>query len=111
MLLVKLMLNSSVSTMNTKLMCIDITNFYLNTPLEWYEYLKMKLTNISQEVTNKYNLKLKATADKYVYIKVDKGMYGIPQAGILTLNLLKECLNKHRYFQDNIVPGLRKHRW
>ncbi len=33
MLLVKVMLNSIVSTMNAKFMCIDISNFYLNTPL------------------------------------------------------------------------------
>ena len=38
-LLVKVMLNSVVSTMNAKFMSIDISNFYLNTPMERYEYL------------------------------------------------------------------------
>ncbi len=52
MLLVKVMLNSVVSTMNAKFMCIDIANVYLNTPLPRFKYMKLKLTNIPQEVIN-----------------------------------------------------------
>ena len=36
-------------------------------------------------------------------------MYGLPQAGLLANELLKQRLNKHRYFQSNLVPGLWKH--
>ncbi len=46
MVLVKAMLNSVVSTPGAKFMSIDINNFYLNTPLPQFEYLKLKLTNI-----------------------------------------------------------------
>jgi len=39
MLLVKILLNSVVSTRGAKFMSIDIKNFYLVTPMERYEYI------------------------------------------------------------------------
>ena len=50
MLLVKIMLNSVISTSGAKFMSIDISNFYLNTPMLWYEYMKLKLSNLSEEI-------------------------------------------------------------
>ncbi|KAL7478060.1 hypothetical protein ACHAW6_003843 [Cyclotella cf. meneghiniana] len=41
-----------------------------------------------------------------VYLKVTKGMYGLPQAGLLAYKLLEKRLNKHGYFQSKIIPGL-----
>jgi hypothetical protein len=38
LLTVKLLLNSIISTPNTKFMSIDIKDFYLNTPMACYEY-------------------------------------------------------------------------
>ncbi len=63
MLLVKCMLNSVVSTMNAKFMCIDISNFYLNIPLKRYEYLNLKITYIPQEVIEEYKLRENETKD------------------------------------------------
>jgi hypothetical protein len=40
---VKLMFNSIISTPNAKFMTMDIKVFYLMTPMDWYEYFKMKL--------------------------------------------------------------------
>ena len=64
-------------------MTIDISNFYLNTPLDRYEYMKMKLANFPEEIVELCKLKDKATNDGYVYAEVRKGMYGLPQVGIL----------------------------
>jgi hypothetical protein len=44
-----------------------------------------------------------------MYIKVQKGMYGLPQAGILAHRLLKQRLNEHGYQQSQVTPGLGKH--
>ena len=44
-----------------------------------------------------------------VCIEVTKGMYGLPQAGLLANELLEQRLNKHGYFQSKLVPGLWKH--
>ena len=83
MLLVKIMLNSVISTPGAKFMSIDIKNFYLATPMDRYEYLKLKLCDIPEEIINEYDLHKIATPDESVYVEVRKGMYGLPQAGAL----------------------------
>ena len=50
MLLVKTHANSVVSTPNARYMTINISNFYLNTPMVRPEYLKVKLSDIREEV-------------------------------------------------------------
>ncbi len=44
-----------------------------------------------------------------VFLKVTKGMCGLPQAGLLANELLEHSLNKHAYVQSKLVPGLWKH--
>ena len=39
----KLIFNSVLSTNNGKFMCADIVNFYLNNPMNIYEYMKVPL--------------------------------------------------------------------
>ena len=56
-----------------------------------------------------YNLTIKATSDGFVYIKIQKGMYCLPQVGILAQELLEQRLNKHGYSQSPITPGLWRH--
>ena len=110
MLLAKIIFNSVISTKGAKFMTADISNFYLNTPLPRSEYVKLSLTVIPQEVIDEYSLQDKATKDGHVYIKINKGMYGLPQAGILAQDLLAKRLEEHGYYQSNIIPGLWKHK-
>ena len=42
-------------------------------------------------------------------MEIQKGMYGLPQAGILANKLLKERLARHGYFKQPHTPGLWKH--
>ena len=49
-------------------MTLDINNFYHNTPLGRYEYLRLKLTNLPEDVIEHYGLKDKATSDGNVYV-------------------------------------------
>ena len=110
LLTVKTLLNSVVSTPGAKFMTIDTSNFYLNTPLDRYEYMKMKLSNFPEDIVELYNLRGKATNDGYVYAEVRKGMYGLPQAGILAQQLLETRLNAEDYFQIKITPGFWTHK-
>jgi hypothetical protein len=48
-------------------------------------------------------------SDGFIYIKIQKGMYGLKQAGILAQELLKKRLNKHGYRQSPLIPGLWWH--
>ncbi len=61
------------------------------------------------DIIEHYNLRDKATPNGYIYCKMQKRMYGLPQAGIITQQLLKECLQKHGYYQSQTTPGLWKH--
>ncbi len=61
------------------------------------------------DVIEHYKLKDKATPDGYIYCKIQKGMYSLPQAGIIAQQLLKERLQKHGYYQSQMTPGLWKH--
>ena len=70
LLTVKLLFNSVISTKGAKFMSLDIKNFYLNTPLKRYEYLKLKLTNFPEYVIKQYNLKDKAAPEGFVYVEV-----------------------------------------
>eukprot|EP00957_Ditylum_brightwellii_P203079 15333128-Ditylum_brightwellii.AAC.1 len=67
-----ILMNSTMSTPNTKFMMSDINNFYLNTPLEWYEYMRMKYDILPQEIIDKYELDKLVTRDGHIYIKIQK---------------------------------------
>jgi len=54
----------------------------------------MKLSDIPDEIVCDYNLRAKETPDGSVYIEINKGMYGLPQAGLLANELLEKRLNK-----------------
>ena len=45
-----------------------------------------------------------------MYVEVQKGMYSLPQAGLLAQILFKERLKKHGYEQSKITPGFWKHK-
>ena len=61
------------------------------------------------DVIKHYNLTDLASPDGYVYCKIQKGMYGLPQAGIIAQQLLEKHLQQHGYRQSGTTPGLWKH--
>jgi hypothetical protein len=48
-------------------------------------------------------------SDDHVYVEVQKGMYDLPQAAILSNQLLACCLAIHGYHQTKFTPGLWRH--
>jgi hypothetical protein len=52
----KVLFNSVISTPNAKFMGIDLKTFYLNTPLDRYEYMKMPIALIPPQIINQYEL-------------------------------------------------------
>ena len=65
----------------------------------------MKLDLMPEEYIEQNNLREKAK-NGYVYIEIQKGMYGLPQAGILANKLLRKRPPKHGYFELPHAPGL-----
>jgi hypothetical protein len=92
----KILINSVISTPNAKFLVIDIKNFYLNTPLGRFEYMVINLESLPQETIEKYDLN-ELAQDGKVYIEIQKGMYGLPQAGILANELLQRNLAQDGY--------------
>jgi hypothetical protein len=109
MVTVKLHLNSVISTKGAHYCTIDLKDFYLMTPMTDLEYMHMKIKDLSEDFIIMYNLANKATSNGFVYIKIQKEMYGLPQAGLLAQELFEQCLNTHGYCQSPITPGLWQH--
>ncbi len=108
-LTVKLLFNSIISTPNAKFMTINIKDFYLMTPMDLYEYFRMKLKLFPQDIINKYALHDKVDTDGNVFCKVQHRLYGLPQAGIIAQDFLTKCLHKAGYCQSTITPGYWQH--
>ncbi len=108
--LVKTLLNSVILTKRAKCAMLNAKNFYLNTPIKQYEYMQIKITDIPEEIIEHYKLREILTEDGYIYCEIQKGMYGLPQAGIITQELLQERLTKVGYHQSQISPGLWTHK-
>eukprot|EP00804_Cyclotella_cryptica_P012317 CCRYP_020810-RA/>CCRYP_020810-RA protein AED:0.37 eAED:0.37 QI:0/0/0/1/1/1/2/0/434 len=103
LLLIKIFLNSVISTDGARFANADISNFYLMTPLKRPEYAKIRLSDIPEEVIKEYNLHEKATPDGCFYIEV-RDVW--PTSGRVS----GPRLNKEGYFQSHGVPGLWKHK-
>jgi hypothetical protein len=103
-----ILINSVMSTPNAKLFVIDINNFYLNTPLRRFEYMVINLALLPQETIDRYDVN-ELAQDGKVYIKIQKGMYGLPQAGILANELLQRNLAQDGYRLTNHKHGVWTH--
>jgi hypothetical protein len=48
--------NSIISTPDAHFMAIDVNNFYLNMPMDIFEYMHLPISIISEEIIQQYNL-------------------------------------------------------
>jgi hypothetical protein len=104
----KILINSVISTLGANFLVIDIKNFYLNTSLGRFEYMVINLSSLPQETIEKYDL-VEISQDGKVYIEIQKGVYGLPQAGILTNKLLQRNLVKDGHRLTQHTHGLWTH--
>ena len=89
MLVAKILVNSTISTKHAKFMTMDISNFYLNTPLKRPEFLRLNIKDIPQEIIDEYKLKTIMDTDGSIYLEAIRGMYGLPQSGLIANELLE----------------------
>ena len=88
----KILINSTLYTPGAKWCGFELVSMYLNTGLTTNEYLKIHINRIPQEFIYEYDLNEYVTPDGWVFAKIRKGMFGLPQAGILAHNKLKKVL-------------------
>jgi hypothetical protein len=86
----KMVINSTISTLHAKHMCGDIKNFYLGAPMDRYEYMRIPIPLIPDEIIEEYQLQPTMVHNGYVNMEIRRSMYGLPQAGILANQLLTQ---------------------
>jgi hypothetical protein len=64
LLTVKLLINTTISTAGAKFMTMDIKDFYLNTPMAWYKYMQLKLSDKAADIIKHYKLNEIANLDR-----------------------------------------------
>jgi hypothetical protein len=109
MTLFKILMNSIISTKGSRCVMVDIKDFYLCTPMKRFKYMRLKTTDIPEEIMTEYGLHELAN-NGYVYCEIQKGMYSLPQSGIIAQELLEKRLARYGYHQSKIIPSFWKHK-
>jgi hypothetical protein len=104
----KILWNSVLSTPNAKFMGLDIGSFYLATPMDRYEYMRLAIDLFPEHIIQQYDLR-KHVRKGYIYVEIRKAIYGLPQAGILSNLLLRKRLAPAGYYEVAHTPGLWRH--
>jgi hypothetical protein len=107
---VKLFVNAAVSR-GEKFATADIDDFYLNTDLPSPEFMRVLLRQIPLAIQQQFGI-YNPQADQLrdaVYVRINKTMYGLPQAGILSQQQLVRHLAKYGYYPSPNTPCLFKH--
>jgi hypothetical protein len=105
----KLVINSVLSTIGATYCCFDISNFYLNTPMSHYEYMKIPVWAIPECIMEQYNL-APLIHNGHVMVEIRKGMYGLPQAGLIAYERLVKHLATYGYCPARHTDGLWTHK-
>jgi hypothetical protein len=109
MISIKVLLNAVVSE-KAKFMTIDIKDFYLGTPMDRKEYMKVHINQIPPASQAKY-VKKGLVRDNSVLAEISKGIYGLTQAGLLAQEQLFEHLVSHDFMPISPEnPCLLKHK-
>ena len=87
---------------------MDVKDFYLNNQMDRDEYIMIQISMIPQEFVEKYNLAEKSH-NGYIYARLTKGMYELPQTGRISHDALLKHLDPYGYHPSSKPPGLWKH--
>ena len=78
-------------------------------PMQREEYMRVRLKYFPPDIIEQYQLHTKVAADGYVYICIQKGMYGRKQAALLAYKNLKAHLQPFGYHPVEGTVGLWAH--
>jgi hypothetical protein len=75
-----------------------------------YKCMQLKISDMPDNVIEHYKLRDIVSSEGHIYCEIQKGMYGLPQAGIITQELLADRLQQHRYTKSKTMPVLWLHK-
>ena len=99
----KLYINSAISEGKSRYMCMGVNNFYLNNQMDNDKYITIQILMIPQEFVEKCNLTEKSH-NGYIYARVTKGMYRLPQSGRIAHDALLKHLDPYGYYPSRKNP-------
>jgi hypothetical protein len=105
---IRILLNAAASE-DADICTADISDFYLGTPLDRKEYMRISLKHIPLEIQQRYDIACMVHND-YVLMEISKGIYGLPQAGKLSQDRLVQHLAANEYIQCANTPCLFVHK-
>jgi hypothetical protein len=105
---VKMLLNGVISTHCARFATFDLKDFYLGTPMTRKEYMRISINSVPQSIVDQYQL-LDLVHNGFILVEISRGMYVLPQAGILSYNQLVTHLATHGYTPCAHTPGLWTH--
>ena len=77
-------------------MTVDIKDYYLGTPMNRYEDMRIPVKHIPQDIMEQYTLH-DLIENGHVLVEIRKGMYGLPQAGLTSQQVV--------ILRQNILQG------
>jgi hypothetical protein len=78
--------------------------------MDRYKYMRLVINTLLDKIIQQHKL-LDLVHDGYVYVKICRGMYGLPPAGIIIANqLLVKRLAPFGYYPVTHNPGLWRHK-
>lgn len=90
-------------------MCLDIKDHFLATPMDNQELMRVKYKYTQEDIKAKYYIDRMVANDRWVYVKIQKGMPGFRQADILACKNLKNSLEPYGYAPIPRTIGLWQH--
>ena len=89
-------------------MTLDIKEFYYETAMVRYEYMKLALACIPDKIIEQYSLHT-LSSDGWVYFNIRKGRPALEQSGRIANGQLKAHLAKFGFAPVTRTPALWKH--
>ena len=107
----KVMINSAISDAKAgaRFITADIKYYFLATPMDRHECMKVPYTHLPDNIKKKYNLHTKVIYKDYIYIRIKKGMHGLKQAAILAYENLQRCIKPFGYTPVIGTVGVWQH--
>ena len=97
-----------ISTPGARFSVIDIKNMYYGTPMSTYEYMRIRYSEIPEEIIQQYNLH-SLQHNGWVYIEIIKGMPGLKEAGEIANDRITRHLAQYGYRPTPRTPSLWRH--
>ena len=111
MLVAKVLFNSVIPTKVARFMTMNISKFYLMTPLLRPEYIHISIKDIPDEIIQEYDLKSINTEDGMITSKPIAACTVYRRPGFWPTESSKNDLTNAATIKVSLFPGLWKHEW